>query len=372
MEQLKELYSSHGYPAAERLYTIAKKAGVNVKIADVKEFIANQTTAQLHKKPKKVAENPITVDGKDTEYQMDLLDMGAYAKSNSNYKWILIIENVWDRKGAAIEIKTKSPNDVLPALQKAVKELNGLPVQIVSDSGNEFKGVVGEWMEEHKISHRTVEIGSHESLGVIDSLARFIKNALGKHFTHTQKTEWISYLPSLIRNFNDTPHSSLKAKGEPEMSPNEAGQFETDTRNIWLAKKESADKSKKPSGLSVGDHVRILKRKQVFQRGYSVRYSVAVYTIEKIDGLWYTLNNGEKYREGSIQKVKAPAVNDGEQKEEEPLIKDVQGQATFDARTEYKLRHEEGVSAENNRAGLRERKPQHMAMDDRYGKVSWS
>lgn len=378
MEKIKELYESHGYPSAERLYAIARRKGLSVKLPDVKEFIANQVAAQLHKKPKKVAEVPITVDGKDTEYQLDLLDMSAHARSNSNHKWILILENVWDRKAAAIGIKSKSPNDVLPALKEAIKQLNGPPVQIVSDSGSEWKGVVGAWLQEQSINHRTVEVGSHESLGVIDSLARFIKNALSKHFTHSQKTEWLSYLPNLILHYNDTPHSSLKAKGEPAMSPEEASKFETDTRNIWIAKKESADKLQKPSGLSVGDHVRILKRKQVFQKGYSVRYSVATYTIEKIDGLWYELSNGEKYREGSIQKVKEPAksekpVDDGEQKENQEAepIKDVQKLDRFNHKTDQVLKFKEGVSTENRRVGLRERRPKNMAVDDEYGNVLW-
>ena len=75
MEQIKEIYSSHGYPGAERLYAIAKSKKLNVKLADIKVFLADQAVAQLHKAPKKVAETPITVDGKDTEFQLDLLDI---------------------------------------------------------------------------------------------------------------------------------------------------------------------------------------------------------------------------------------------------------------------------------------------------------
>ena len=216
---------------------------------------------------------------------------------------------------------------MLPALQAAIKQLGAEPVQIVSDSGTEWKGSVATWLNEKGISHRTVEVGDHNSLGIIDNFAKFIKNSLGKHFTHSQKTEWVSYLPNLISNYNNTPSTALKAKGQLAMTPYEASKMETDTRNLWLEKKETAEKKKRPSGLFLNDNVRVLKRKQVFDRGYSVRYSKEVYTIKKIEGLWYELSNGKRYREGDLQKVNELKAT--EVKEAEP-IRDVQKEAKFE------------------------------------------
>jgi hypothetical protein len=373
MEQIKSLYQSHGYPGADKLFAIAKAKGISVKLADVKSFVAEQTVAQLHKAPKKVAETPITVDGKDTQYQMDLLDYSAYARNNGGNSWILVVENIWDRRAAAVPCKTKSPKDVLLALQQAIKDIGAEPLQIVSDSGTEWMAGVKTWMKERGIFHRTVEIGDHNSLGIIDNFAKFIKNSLGRHFTHSQKTEWLSYLPTLIKNYNDTPHSSLKAKGDPAMSPNEAAVKETDTRNIHVASKQQAEQKKRPSGLALHDHVRILKRKQVFDRGYSVRYSKEVYTIEKIDGLWYELSNGKRYREGSLQKVsvaKGEAASDLEERKE-PEIKDVQREAKFEHKTEQILKHKEGVAQSNRREGLRERAPSSQLVHSKYGQIRW-
>jgi len=368
MEQIKEIFSSHGYPGAERLYAIAKAKKLNVKLSDIKVFLADQAVAQLHKAPKKVAETPITVDGKDTEYQLDLLDMSAYSRNNEGKSWILVLENVWDRRAAAFPCKTKSPVDVLPALQAAIKQLGTEPVQIVSDSGSEWKGSVKTWLNDKGISHRTVEIGDHHSLGIIDNFAKFIKNSLGKHFTHSQKTEWISYLPNLISNYNNTPSTALKAKGQVAMTPYEASKMETDTRNLWIGKKESSENKKRPSGLFLNDHVRVLKRKQVFDRGYSVRYSKEIYTIKNIEGLWYELSNGKRYREGDLQKVNEP--KDAEVKEAEP-IRDVQKEAKIEHKTDQILKHKEGVSQSNKREGLRERAPTNRAIDERYGKIRW-
>ena len=119
------------------------------------------------------------------------------------------------------------------------------------------------------------------------------------------------------------------------------------------------------------DHVRVLKRKQIFDRGYQVKYSLIVYTIEKIDGLWYVLNNGKQYREGDLQRISAPkAVVEDKSPEVAPII-DVRAAAVEEHKVENHLKFNEGVDQTNRRSGLRERKPSAMSVDERYGRVLW-
>lgn len=372
MELVAELYRSHGYVGAAKLWDIVKAKKIpDVKLKDVQEFVAKQTTAQLHKPAPKTTEIPITVDGKNTEYQLDLLDFSSYARTNQGNRWCLILENVWDRRAAAIPCKTKSPSDVLPALKEAIKHLGAKPLQIVSDSGTEWKSIVANWLKDEGIAHREVELNDSHALGLINSFSKFIKNSVHKHFTHTGKTEWISYIKPLIQHYNDTPHSSLKLKGEPAMSPDEASKNETDTRTIHVENKQTALKDKKESDLAVGTHVRIMKRKQVFSRGYDVRYSIKIYQIVGIDKdkLWYTLDDGRKFREGSLQKVPAPPK--GEEEERKEAGANAATQARREHRTDQILQHRESISQSNRREGLRERKPESQLMHEEFGRVRW-
>jgi len=114
-----------------------------------------------------------------------------------------------------------------------------------------------------------------------------------------------------------------------------------------------------------------MKRKEVFDRGYEVRYSVKIFKIEKVEGNYYILDDGRKFREGSLQKVKPPAENKKE--EEKPIeeIKDVAKDAKFEHQTEQILKHKEGVSQVNRREGLRERKPENQLEHSLFGKVRW-
>ena len=43
--------------------------------------------------------------------------------ANKGMNWILLVEDIFSRKSFAAPIKTKSPNDVLPALNKAFETL---------------------------------------------------------------------------------------------------------------------------------------------------------------------------------------------------------------------------------------------------------
>lgn len=375
MEQIEQVWKDSGYPGAQRLWALLKSKNISVKLKDVQDFVSQQDVAQLHKPaPKDSKSNHITSAGNALDYQADLLDMSKYARSNQSMNWILLVEDIFSRKSFAAPIKTKSPNDVLPALNKAFEELGKPLLTLVTDNGTEFKGVVGKKLKDLHIVHHTVEVGDHRSLGIVDSISRFVKNALHKHFTHTQKVEWFSYLPKLMNSYNSTPHSSLM-----NMTPLEAEERETDTRNIAYGR---LIKDAKPSKFDIGDTVRILKKKNIFGKGYSIRYSIDKFTIEKIEGKNYILSNGQAKREHELQKVppkseEAKVIVEGKAsdvanviKEVEPL-KDVAAAAKFNHRTDQILKHKEGVSQGNRREGLRARKPQSQLEHSEYGRIRW-
>ena len=364
-KELEKIWRDSGYGGVARLWSLAKGKITGLKQKDVQDFIASQEAAQLHKKPPKQQNaGHITAPGNHLLYSADLLDMTNYQSANRGYKWILLVEDISSRKSYAGPLKSKSPNDVLPEMNKAFEYLGQPKLTLTTDSGGEFKGVVGKRLKDLHISHQTVDVGDHHALGIIDSLARFFKHAIHKHFTHTQTTNWIDYMPTLLEQYNATPHKGLKG-----MTPTQAETRETDTVNIAY---DMVTKDAKPLKYAVGDTVRVKKTKGTFEHGYTVRYSIERFTIDKIEGNKYVLSNGKKYREHELQKV-VP-------KKEEPKVieepvaepkKDVAAAARFDARTDYKLKHEEGVSQSNRREGLRERKPANQVEHSKYGKINW-
>ncbi len=370
---MEQIWKDSGYGGAARLWSLVKGKIDGIKQKDVQAFLAKQETAQLHKRaPKDSKSHHITSAGNQLDMQADLLDMSKYARNNGGMNWILLVEDIFNRKSYAAPLKTKSPNDVLPALNKAFEYLGKPQLSLVTDNGTEFMGIVGKRLKDLHIVHHTVEVGDHRSLGMIDSLSRFFKNAVHRHFTQTQTTNWVNYLPTLLESYNHTPHSSLKG-----MTPIEAETRETDTRNLAY---EQVVKDAKPSKFEIGDTVRVLKQKSVFGKGYEIRYSIERFTVDKIEGKNYILSNGKGYREHDLQKVvpkkDEPAVIvEGKASdiaiEKVPQRKDVAAAAKFEHKTENILKFKEGVSESNRREGLRERKPESQLVHSRYGQIRW-
>ncbi|MDR3573583.1 MAG: hypothetical protein P4L50_06970 [Anaerolineaceae bacterium] len=377
MDQVKQIWENSGYPAAARLWSLVKGKVSGVQLKDVQQFVAEQETAQLHRKaPKDTKSHHITSAGNHLDYQADILDLQKYARNNGGMNWCLLVEDIFNRKAFAAPLKTKSPNDVLPALNEAFQKLGKPQLTLVTDNGGEFKGVVGKKLKDLHIVHHTVEVGDHRTMGLVDALSRFFKNAFHKHFTQSQNTNWTEYLPRLLDAYNNTPSTSYALQG---MTPNEAEKRETDTRNNIY---DTVMKDKKPSKFKIGDHVRVLKQKAVFDRGYEIRYSLATYTIEKIEGKNYRLSNGKAVREHQLQKVvpksqEVPVIVEGkasdvpESSADLEEKKDVAREAKFEHQTEQILKHKEGVSQSNRRESRRERMPASQLEHGKYGRVNW-
>ncbi len=53
--------------------------------------------------------------------------------------------------------------------------------------------------------------------GVIDIFAKNLKRVLSKEFLENKSTEWVSILPKIIEQYNNTPHTALD-----NITPNQA------------------------------------------------------------------------------------------------------------------------------------------------------
>src|ERR1700748_3071156 len=103
---LETLYLKYDFPGIAKLYEIAKNNNLNVTYNQVKTFVENQTVSQLHKKAPKRTNHPITAPNKKIEYQMDLLDMQKFYKTNGGNRYILVMIDIFTRRGVGIPIKS--------------------------------------------------------------------------------------------------------------------------------------------------------------------------------------------------------------------------------------------------------------------------
>ena len=103
-----------------------------------------------------------------------------------------------------------------------------------------------------------------------------MKEKMWKYFSGNSTNVYIDVLPDLVREYNNTRHSSIK------MTPVKASKKENKLR-VWrnLYPKHLEIYDIKPK-YSVGDKVRISKKKKTFEKRYTTRWTEEIFTIVEV------------------------------------------------------------------------------------------
>ena len=360
---LLEVYTQYGFPGAERFYKISKKEGLGFTRKEIAEFLSHQDVAQLHRRPVPGKSHPISSPSFGFSYMVDLLDVTPYSKANGGTHWLVLMIDIFSRKLAIEPIPNKKASSVLVGIKRCVTAMGKIPTMMQSDKGSEWKDSVQKWYDSEGIVTKQADVGDHRSLGIIDSASRLVKNWIHRHITHTQQNKFIDAIPTFVSAYNRTPHTSLGG-----LTPNQAIKYPWEVQRYRFEKRVQKKKyERKEKTFDVGDHVRVLKNKETFDRGYHVKYSLTVYQVVSVKGLYYTLDNGKSYRADRLLKVPAPTPDASVA----PPKEDIAKKARFERRTDVLLQSE-GIDPKNTpplRRSTRERRPRGLLVDEEYGNI---
>ena len=126
-----------------------------------------------------------------------------------------------------------------------------------------------------------------------------------KYFSANSTRKYIDVLQELVTRYNETFHSSIK------MTPVEASDKKNENQ-VWLNLYNFPKLGQAPK-FSVGDKVRITKKKKTFEKGYTPRWTEEIFDIDEVQYTnppTYKLKdmNGEKivgsFYEPELQKTK--------------------------------------------------------------------
>ena len=108
---------------------------------------------------------------------------------------------------------------------------------------------------------------------IVERVTRTIRNLLKKPVFLAGNADWISELPSLIKQYNNTVHHSIK------MTPIQANRKSNEkvVHNNLKDKREI----QKPK-FKLGQLIRTSDIKRVFSKGDSTNYSYKLYTITEV------------------------------------------------------------------------------------------
>ena len=226
---------------------------------------------ELHKPVKrKFRKRRVLVNGNNKIWAADLADMRALSKENEGVNFLLLVIDIFNKYGWIKPLKNKEGETIVKALKEIFKESGRRPEKLWTDKGREFfnknvKNLVYLYATENE-----------EKSSIAERWIRTMKEKMFKYFTDNNTNKYIDVLPDLVEDYNNTVHSSTK------LSPVEASKKENELkvwRNLYPDRYKTSRLNPK---FSVGDEVRITKKKKVFEKGYTTRWTEEIFTIKEI------------------------------------------------------------------------------------------
>ena len=194
--------------------------------------------------------------------------MTALSNENEGYRFLLLVIDTFSKYGWIIPLKDKKGETVADVLKDIFKKRK--PEKLWTDKGREF------YNKDVKDLVELYSTENEEKSSIAERWIRTIKENMWKYFTDNNTYNYIDVLPDLVEDYNNTVHSSTK------LTPKEASKKKNELtvwRNLY------PDRFKKYNIIpkfSVGDRVRITKKKKVFEKGYTTRWTEEIFTITEI------------------------------------------------------------------------------------------
>ena len=142
-------------------------------------------------------------------WQIDLIDMQAYAENNQFYSWIVVIIDIFSKFVYVYPIMKKEPKFVANILNRIF--LNGdIPKMIQHDDGTEFKGDVTKLLKDFKVQDITNAPYSPQTNGFVENKNKQIKNYIVTYMTSRKTERYYDVLNRIAFNINNTKHSVTK------------------------------------------------------------------------------------------------------------------------------------------------------------------
>ena len=194
--------------------------------------------------------------------------MQAFSKFNRGVKYLLAVTDVFSKYGWLIPLKDKTGKSVASALKTIFEERK--PEKMWVDKGKEF------YNKDVKDLIELYSTENEEKSSVVERWIRTMKEKMWKYFTANSTNVYLNQLLNLVKEYNNTRHSSIK------MTPVKASKKENELtvwRNLYPEHLEIRDINPK---FSVGDKVRISKKKKTFEKGYTTRWTEEIFTIVEV------------------------------------------------------------------------------------------
>lgn len=218
-------------------------------------------------------------------YQMDII---VYTKYKfHNYQYILVVVDIYSRFVIAKAMTNRRIETSCNAFEEIIKEF-GQPFKLQCD--NEFnKTEFIKLLEKNGIRARFSDPNENNKNPIVERVNATLEILLQKARIVLQRHDWYNYLNDCVFNYNTTEHSTTHHKPVDIF----LGNVPNDQDIIDVKYK-----------FSIGDKVKIISDKKIFDKIDVVKMSNQTYVIESIKGERIKLYGVDKtYKPYEIKKV---------------------------------------------------------------------
>ena len=217
--------------------------------------------------------NKIVYNHIDEIWSVDLADMIDYKTSNNKgYRYIFIVIDNFSKYLWAIPLKNKYSQTITNEFSNILTTSKRQPLKVESDRGSEFyNSIFQNFLKSKNIHHysRYTDKGPR----IAERVIRTVRSLLKKPVFERGRADWLSELPSVIKKYNNTIHSSTK------MTPIQASK-KSNEKAVFDNLRD--DRQKQRPKFILGQLVRTADIKRVFSKGDSTNYSYKLYTITEV------------------------------------------------------------------------------------------
>lgn len=120
---------------------------------------------------------------------------------------------------------------------------------------------------------------------ICERFNRTLKSRMWKQFSLRGTHKWLDILPSILADYNNTKHSTIRMRPNDVNDLNEKELMLTAynyTQQHQRTGVQRRRRKKQKVKFNVGDSVRMSKYKHVFEKGYTPNWTTEVFTIRKV------------------------------------------------------------------------------------------
>lgn len=227
---------------------------------------------------KKFRKRKIITLGIDDLWAADLIIMRNYERENDGYSYMLNVIDTFSKYVWSKPLKKKDGKNVSAAFEEIIKDAvkigHKAPNLLHTDKGLEFINTkFEEILKKYKIKLYHTE--NEEKSSIIERYNRTQNEKMKIQFEINKNFRWVDILPKIVKEYNNSYHSTIKMKPIDVNKDNEKDLLETVFKYI-------PPKIITNSKFKVNDRVRIANKKSTFSNKYKNNWSREIFVVSMV------------------------------------------------------------------------------------------